>query len=412
MGIGNIANSGMKASMQDMEVISNNISNASTPGFKRSYTNFADIYPSGQGSAGNQPGLGVSVVNIVQAFRAGNKQATGISTDLLINNNDGFFVIKDSSTGQQTYTRAGRFGTDDNGYLETLNKDRVQGFAAVNNTIVSGGSLSDLQISKAPISAKPSTTFTLSNLRLNSASTVPITTPFSPTDSSTYNFQSSSDVYDSLGNKYTVQLFYINTSTAGTWNVEAEVTNPGASSSTNIGSGSLTFDTSGSLTSSTGLGALAITTLPGAATPLTVAGILDPTTTKSYAVENNQPSTVTDGYSAGELSSYTIDRNGVITMTYSNQQRVLAGQIALATFNSQQNLTYAGNASWVPSSDSGQPMINQKNSTSNITTGSYEGSNVDLTQEMVDLIGAQHNFQANAQVENVFNEVMKTVIQL
>ena len=119
-----------------------------------------------------------------------------------------------------------------------------------------------------------------------------------------------------------------------------------------------------------------------------------------------------NGYQSGTLNNISVDNNGVVTALYTNQQQVVTAQISLAQFQSPDGLTNAGNSSWMATSDSGTAIVNQNNSTKNIFAGSVELSNVDLTQEMVNLIGAQHSFQANAQVEQTYNEVMQTIIKL
>jgi flagellar hook protein FlgE len=107
-----------------------------------------------------------------------------------------------------------------------------------------------------------------------------------------------------------------------------------------------------------------------------------------------------------------VDNNGILTATYSNQQTLAVGQVALAQFQSPDGLADAGNTSWTATTESGSPIVNMGNSTRNITTQAVELSNVDLTQEMVNLIGAQHTFQANAQVEQTYNEVIQTIVKL
>src|SRR5579885_687048 len=207
MGIGNIADSGMQAAMSNMEVISNNIANANTIGFKKSYINFADIYPSSNGAAPNQIGLGVDVASVNQDFSNGSYQFTSKALDLGINGN-GFFILKDQSSGQLSYSRAGRFSSEQ-GYLMFGNK-RLQGFQAVNGTIPSGGTVSDLQVSNAALPAKASTTAQV-QVNLNSNQDPP-TGVFDPNNNTTFNYQSSVPIYDSLGNQHTVTSYYVKTS--------------------------------------------------------------------------------------------------------------------------------------------------------------------------------------------------------
>src|SRR5438045_4974669 len=212
MGIQNIANTGMQAAMSDMEIIGNNISNSNTYGFKKSFGNFADLYPAGNAATGTQPGLGVNLLNIKQDFSSGGLQNTGRGSDLSINN-DGFFILKDPTTGNSTYSRAGRFDVDNQGYL-TLGSRRVQGFPSINGKIVAP-SLVDLQIPPTPMQAK-ATTSMLGSLNLDANSQVPLNTTFSNSDVNSYNFSTNTTVYDSLGNPNQLTLYYIKTSTANT----------------------------------------------------------------------------------------------------------------------------------------------------------------------------------------------------
>src|SRR5688572_5143642 len=166
MGIGNIANTGMRAAMTQMEVISNNISNSNTIGFKGSRVNFADLYPSGGGS-NTQAGLGVNVVGVEQSFKSGGSENTGNPFDLQIKNGSGFFIIKDGNSGQTSYTRAGHFVPDNDGYLTGVGgSTHLQGYLATNGTVGSGASLGDLQIDRSPRSATATTTISL-NLNLD-----------------------------------------------------------------------------------------------------------------------------------------------------------------------------------------------------------------------------------------------------
>lgn len=399
MGIGNIANTGMRAAMSDMEVISNNIANANTVGYKRSLATFSDIYPSGAGGSNLQAGLGVAVAGIQQNFKRGGSEITESPLDLMIGA-DGFFVMKDKNTGQTTYTRAGRFELGEGGYIGIQNM-RLQGFSASNGVISVGGDLGDLQISSDPRSASATATVS-NNINLDSNSDVPAGA-FDSTDATTYNYKTEKTIYDSLGNKHSVSLYYVKTA-SNAWDVNAFV------DGTSIGTGSMTFGTDGKLTATSGLSALSFVPGNGAASPQSLA--ITMTGTTQFGSANEVRITSQDGYPVGKLNGYEIDRDGNVIATYSNDERVLVGKIAIAQFQSPGALATIGNMSWLETSESGSPIINPNNSDGNINSGTLELSNVDLTQEMINLIGAQHNFQANAQVEQTYNEVMQTVIKI
>lgn len=401
MGIGNIADTGMQAAMSNMEVISNNIANANTVGFKKSYINFADIFPSTNGAAGNQIGLGVEVSSINQNFASGGAMQGNGDLDLSIIN-QGFFTLSNPTTGQISYTRAGSFVQDPSGYITVLGSNqRLQGYKAVNGSIPPGSAISDLTFNNSILPAQASTNVKLA-VNLDSGSTVPSVTPFDPTDSNSYNNQCSSYVFDSLGNQHTVTTYYLKTGT-NAWTANVYVDNASA------GTSNLTFNDSGALTAGGTINASFAPT-NGATTPQNFTMTLANTTqvAGTFQVNTNQH----DGYVAGKFTNISIDGNGMVKMLYSNGQNILAGQVALATFPSMSGLADIGNMQWLATSQSGDPVYNTSTSTSNIRPNSLEKSNVDLTSEMVSLINAQHAFQANAQVEQTYSDVMKTVIQL
>lgn len=398
MGIGNIANSGMKASMTNMEVISNNIANASTVGFKKSQASFSDLYASG----GNiQPGLGVNVTDITQNFSRGDVETTGTMSNMSIKNGSAFFILNDTLSGLTTYSRAGQFQVDTDGYF-VMNNQRLQGFPAKNNTILAP-TVTDLQI---PIDTSPAsgTTTVSENINLDAGAVIPAGT-FDSSDASTYNFRTNVQVYDSLGSPATMSLFYIKTA-SNTWSVRGEIGGASIGSATGIN-----FTTTGALAPPAPTIALSYSPTTGAASPQAINLNLNKITQYGSKSTTIAPTTQ-NGYSTGTFGGYTIDDNGLVKVQYTNGQDSVAGQVALATFQSPQGLSYNGNMSWTASSDSGTALVNLSNSLGNITASSVEASNVDLTDEMVNLIGAQHSFQANAQVEQTYNEIMQTVMQL
>lgn len=139
----NIGLSGIRAASTDLEVTGNNVANASTTGFKESRAEFSDVYTSTLLGTGSKPvGSGVMVENVRQEFSQGNISGTENALDMAIDGN-GFFILEDR--GSISYTRAGLFGLDKNGYVVANNNGRVQGFDANTDGVVSGV-LGDIQI--------------------------------------------------------------------------------------------------------------------------------------------------------------------------------------------------------------------------------------------------------------------------
>lgn len=400
MGIGNIAVSGMQASMSNMDLISNNIANSQTAGFKRSYANFSDLFPSGNGAGGAQIGSGVLLSSITQDFSSGPGVTRSSGINLMIGQS-GFFTVKDNESGLISYTRNGGFGLDNDGYLVTEDGSRrVQGYPATNGVVVTGGSVSDIQANATSFPPLASS-YLKYGLNLDSSSVPPVN-PFSPTDTTSYNSQSSGKVYDSLGGEHTVQSYYVKTA-ANAWTSYTYVDGVAAATG---GTNNLTFSTSGQLTSAS---TLTITFAPGTGATTPQSLDLNISAMTQYGGKGQPTADTTDGYQAGVLKTVSVDENGNFIQNFSNGQSIIAGQIALANFQSEGGLQNIGNSSWTATGTSGNAVYT---GAAKLTSGQVEGSNVDLTRELVDLINAQNAFQANAQSEKTFSEIMQTVIQL
>lgn len=406
MGMGGIATSGMQAAMSEMNIISNNIANVNSYGYRKSVGNFVDMFPSSN-SSGVAIGTGVDLSSVTQDFSAGRTVQTGKQDNMSIGGS-GFFMLKDASTSQVTYSRNGNFTFNPTTGYFMMGNQRLQGFTAVNGAIPPGASSSDLLISTAAIPAKATTSITQSGVNLCSNDAVPVTSPFNPATSTSYNFVSTTPIYDSLGNNNPMSLYYVKTSTANTWNVYAVVNNTVLNSAT---PGVLTFNTNGTMASQSNMNALQYSPTTGATSPQTVS--VDMTGATQFGSPDSTGQFTPSGYPAGSFDSISIDNNGVVSVNYKgNGMKVVAGQVAVAKFSNPQGLSYVGNSSWTATTASGTPNVSTANSSSNITSGQLEISNVDMAQELVGLIDAQNTFQANAQVEQVYSQIMQTVTKL
>ncbi|MDR6448199.1 flagellar hook protein FlgE [Paraburkholderia terricola] len=244
----------------------------------------------------------------------------------------------------------------------------------------------------------------------------PTPVAFNQNSSSTYNYSTSTTVYDTLGGSQTVNMYFAKTS-AGTWNVYAG-TSTGAASLV----GHANFNSSGTLLGTTDASGTATTTpyvfdfsIPntdGSATPQSLT--LNISGTTQYGGKNGVNSLQPDGYAAGTLTSFTIAADGTLTGNYSNQETAALGQIALANFSNQNGLVNLGNNEFQQTSASGVAQISAPGSTNHgvLQGGAVENSNVDLTSELVDLITAQRNYQANAQTIKTQQTVDQTLINL
>ncbi|MEM5318333.1 flagellar hook protein FlgE [Paraburkholderia sp. JHI869] len=403
--------SGLAASSNDLDVIGNNIANANTVGFKQSTAQFADVYANTIAtSVGNQIGLGASLQTVQQDFAQGTINTTGQALNVAINGN-GFFQM--SNNGSITYSRNGVFQLNKNGYITDASGNDLMGYAADSTGVVNTAQTVPLQVPTTNI-APVATTKVTAQVNLNAqATTIPATSTFDPNDSTTYSYSTSITGYDSLGGKQQINLYYVQTAT-GT----AEVYG-GVAGGTMTDLGAMNFGTSGTLTGTSGgtSGAnntftLTINPTDGSATGQKIT--IDVSGTTQYGSANGVNNLAQDGYPSGTLSNFSIGADGTITGNYSNGQTMALGQIVLANFNNPNGLVNLGGNQFQETSASGVAQVSTPGSTNHgtLTGGALESSNVDLTNQLVDLITAQRNYQANAQTIKTQQTVDQTLLQM
>jgi flagellar hook protein FlgE len=136
--------------------------------------------------------------------------------------------------------------------------------------------------------------------------------------------------------------------------------------------------------------------------------------TTQYGSEFNVSRIDQNGYTTGQISGLNIDQRGVVVARFTNGQNQVLGQIALADFGNVQGLNPIGNTAWVQTNDSGEPVIGAPGAGSlgTITSGALEDSNVELSEQLVQLILAQRNFQANARTISTADEITQTIINI
>ncbi|WP_421266054.1 lateral flagellar hook protein FlgEL [Aeromonas veronii] len=376
--------SGLRAVNQELSIISNNVANASTAGFKSSRAEFAAIY--GGGQAG-----GVEMNNVSQNFdRNGDMTRTGRGLDLAISGS-GFFVLKDGS-GQTSYTRAGMFQRDNANYLTTAGGTRLQGYTTDDAGKLQSGVVGDIQVKAGSLPAKPSDKLEfVANLKAD-ASIIPVDPKFDPNKSNTFSYSQSSKVYDSLGTEHTVTQYFVKKG-ANAWDVHysfngADVT-PAAGAK-------MIFDPNGKLDTGASTIPPSLALKPAGASPIELQ--LDMSRVSQYASDFNATRNQSNGYTAGDLTGVRVDGDGGVYATFTNGQSLLQGQIVMANFTNPNGLLQTNNTSWQQSFSSGQPVLGAPGTGTmgKLTAGAYESSNVDLTGELVSLMTSQRNYQANA----------------
>ena len=405
--------SGVNAAQSDLDVISNNIANSSTTGFKTGRAEFGDVYAQSLlGTTTPTPGQGVKVTGITQQFSQGDLEFTDNALDVAING-DGFFQVKDQ--GVVEYTRAGAFKIDKDGFVSTVSGARVQGYQVDATTGNVTGTIGDIQTQAALLAPKATTTATLTG-NLDARYGNLLTTGFDATDASTYHATTSMAVFDSQGNSRVLDLYFIKTAD-NTFDVMSYV--DGASTTggdaTALITG-LTYTTAGAYDATAGATNLGKANIAVAAADgvAALAVALDITGFTQFG-SNFAVSTATqNGYSAGQLSSIEVSDVGLVSARYSNGVSSSLGQFALADFGNPNGLQPVGSTNWVETFKSGQPVLNKAGDANlGLIQGfALEQSNVAITQELVDLIVAQRNFQANAQVVQAEDAITQTIINM
>jgi flagellar hook protein FlgE len=388
-----IALSGIKAINEQLEAVSNNIANSGTYGFKSSRANFASLY------AGNQAN-GVEVNSMTQTIGLnGSTQTTGRGMDAAITGR-GFFVTRDQ-TGVMSYTRVGIFDVSKEGYLIDSSHRTVQGYGPSNGGAL--GVMGDIKVPTGQTAAVASTRLTYVG-NLSSDWDVPLAA-FNAADSTTYNMVKQSVLYDSLGSQHTVSQYFVKT---GPSTVQVHYAFDGAAPVATTQT--LTFDAKGQLPALPPSPSLTLTPTNGAA-PITFS--IDYTGTTQFAGEASTTTNNPDGYPAGAFVGVELAPDGSVLAKYSNEQQVVVGTVALATFASEGALTQISDTSWTANRDSGAALYGVPGTGLNgkLTTGALEGSNVDITSELVGLMTSQRNYQANSKVINTENQMMQSLMQ-
>ncbi len=419
-----IALSGLDAASTDLEVTGHNVANASTVGFKESRAEFSDIYANSISDVSSSvPGRGVRVTRVAQQFSQGSTEFTSNNLDLAING-EGFFVMEDSA-GDISYTRAGAFSVDREGYVVNHTGARLQVFPRIGTTgiLFNTGDTTDLNL--PVISGTPQPTSNIeATLNLSAAEQPPLvaldpTDPaFTfPPDPQSYNHSTATTIYDSLGTAHTTTMFYSKVAD-NQWNAFTFVDGVNVTVGGNAFA-DIQFTTAGALDFGVGdvdaMGNVALDTFNpggGAADITGLAFDYSSTTQFGSAFAVNELSQ--DGFTSGRLSGVDVDGSGVVFARFTNGQSEPLGKVAMARFTNNQGLRQIGDTSWAESFASGDVQIGEAG-TGNfglIQSGALENSNVDLAKQLVNLITAQRNFQANAQVITTADAVTQTVINI
>ena len=400
--------SGLLASQDQLQSVSNNLANLDTVGYKDETVSFSDVFAqSSLTNASNDPiqtGLGVNPSQTSSNFTDGTTTATNVASNMALSGN-GFFVTQTAS-GTQAYTRAGDFTSNTKGQLTTPNGDLVLGYPALNGVVSTSGTLQPLEIGIGSVTPATATQNFQLSTNLNASAAVGT------------KVSSTTPIYDSLGTSHVLTVNFEKTGT-NTWSYSVNVpaADTGATTS-EITSGNLTFDTSGNLTSPVSPVAVDIQGFADGAASMMMNWNLKDSSGNSSVTQTSLASTTSattqDGKASGTLTTYAVSADGTVEGTYSNGQTTPLGQVVVATFANTQGLLRTGNNDYQVTAGSGNPEVGIAGTggRGTITGGSVESSNVDVAAEFAKMIVAQQAYQANAKTVTTLNEISQATNQM
>lgn len=425
--------SGLKGAQSMLSVISNNVANVATTGFKRSTTEFGDIISSSAMQSSAIAGQGTRLQEITQQFTQGGFETSERTLDLAVGG-QGFFVTRSGITGgTTTFTRSGAFSLDSDRYVKDSSGAFLQVLPVDSKGEVTATSLDSTINLQLPLtSGKPKATSTLTlGITLPSEATVPADSSvyappkvyaFKTTDPNSYNESTTTTIYDSLGNPLQATVYFIRTSLPDAngdsqWEArlfvgDTEVSSDPATPTPPVPL-QLTFDNNGEITAPTAGTQFAAIQPTGTSIPFSMSVDFG-TTTKQASIPFTVTGVKQNGYASGQLDNVSVGADGLVTATFSNGQSQALGKVALANFVNPAGLRQIGDSKWTATGESGLASLGTANNGGfgKMQSGALERANVDITEELVALITAQRNFSANAKAIETANNMTQTIVQL
>lgn len=427
--------SGLSAAQLDLNTTSNNIANANTFGFKESRAEFGDVYSNSLfTNSKTSAGQGVQANKVAQQFHEGSSVYTNNPLDLRVSGTGFFSVAKERLIPQQNeLTRNGAFHLNKDNYMVTSNEEYLLGYEVNQDT----GDV--LSYEPRPINipaefGKPKQTANIQvgvNLPANGDLKDPALFDYS--DPETYNRSTSSTIYDSMGQSYKMTTYYLKDQTQpNTWQTYYTVTDKAGEKPINITGGdaatptghvghTMKFNNDGTLASLNNGQNIVSDPIGAGANPVDMNGA-DVSQTLSFGLDSATqfaaPFELTkfdeDGATTGFLTKIDFDENGSVLGTYSNGENITLGRVALVRVANEQGLDKKGGTQWDSTQYSGDKIWGESNKGSfgTINNGALEQANIDMTQELVDLISAQRNFQANSRSLEVHNQLQQNILQI
>jgi flagellar hook protein FlgE len=433
--------SGLSSHGLAISVVGDNISNASTIGYKSSRAEFSDLVSAGQPN-GRIIGSGGKIQEVIPKQDQGSLEFTNRTFDVAIEGN-GFYVV-DSINGSRMYTRAGNFKVDEDGFIVTQSNDFVLGFPTqgtgglerINvanilqeNVVTTNATLNgnlDARGVATPISAGLNSIPTAQAIANNTA-TPAATDPTYADLNEEAEFSTVVNVYDSLGQEHSVNLYFFKTSnTAPQFTARAYVDSEDIDPNTNFPGRPrlltnsaqtttelpLNFNSDGTLVSGSNSSLGLNIPWNNGATEQDVT--IDLTNFTQFATSSSVSSITQDGQGVGEVTSINIEPNGEIFAVLSSAQSATIGHIGLASFFNAEGLRRVGENYLQETGQSGEPIIGKPSTgrLGSLQAGALELSTVDIADEFVKLVTLQRAFQANSRIITTVNNLLQDIIQL
>ncbi|MFC3121868.1 flagellar hook protein FlgE [Agaribacter flavus] len=457
----NIALSGVSASQRDLDTTANNIANVNTVGFKESRAEFGDVYAASLLSAGRtKVGDGVLTQEVSQQFSQGALNFTSNALDMAITGNGFFATIPEITSRDFSFTRAGQFKLDNNNFVVNSVGDNLLGFPVNPDGTSASVALSTTVPVRIPDSSGSPTQTSEVDMRFNlpAGDAGKVAADFDPSDPLTYNAATSVTVYDSLGDSHVMTYYFIKDNAPGAvneWFVATavddqlvDVTNSDgsdadpATATNTLGSASGNPVTAAKMIFSEGgdfidilsadgvrpasgtfiteaLGGTILSNGSDATQQITVDFNLDlagadPNEPTQFASAFEVTSLEQNGLPVGRLTGIDIAPDGLVRATFSNGTSEPIVRVALVRFANEQGLTQQSGTQWKESIESGEALAGEATTGTfgDINSSALESANVNLTTELIDMIIAQRNFQANSRALEVNNQLNQTILNI
>jgi flagellar hook protein FlgE len=411
--------SGLNANQVGVDAVGNNLANLNTTGYKAETVSFYDMVAASLGIGNGQTavGLGTGAPTVVQNFTQGSIQPTSGALNGAIQG-DGFYIVRDPSSGATEYTRAGNFQVNANGNLMTATGQFVEGWNSAAGVMNTNGSITDIRIPSGTLQPPVATKNMMVTANLDSSA---------PIGTGDGNFSTPISVYDSLGDAHILSVNFTKTA-ANTWSYAVSI--PGADVTAGKAgtpfpipgaSGTLTFNPDGTLATpafAKGTVPIAVTGLSDGASDLTATWSLynpDATGALTQVAQTTAVATQTqDGAAAAQLTHVSLANGGEIVAQFSSGQQVTVGQLALASIRNPQSLTAVGDNNYEVSAQTAAPAVGLPNTggRGTVLASALESSTVDIAKEFTNLITFQRGYEASAKVITTTNTLTQDTIDL